>query len=379
MATSFSGDSIVYFGTGGPGDPSPIGGSGSCGRNPANPNYFAAITPTLYHSRDLCGQCAQITCSSCSGRTVTVEIIDMCPSCDASADNGSLAISLQAMGDLLGGVDVAKNAGKIRNASWQLISCPSSLGANQSPVSGGGVSTATPSNTNGATIPTTTSTAGGSTGNAVSPTSPPTVVTVITVIAGNGTGNNNGNTGTSSDSNFGPILGGSAAAVFLLLVVAFVLWLKVRTARQQREEAQIQIINRFGGSGGGSSGHPTLRRNASVPDMALRPASGGASDRALVVPGEFLPAIPTSAPLSMDRPPQPYYKPNSPPIQQYGVSSQPLSPQPLSPQPQYYGQPVAGAPQQPLQQQADYSKEWAEYFKEHPEEYEKYYGTPMPR
>ncbi|KAJ3030741.1 UNVERIFIED_CONTAM: hypothetical protein HDU68_007952 [Siphonaria sp. JEL0065] len=277
------------------------------------------------------------------------------------------------MGDLLGGVGVAKNAGKIKNASWQLISCPSSLGANQSSVSGGGVSTATPNNTNGAAVTTTTSSAGGSIGNAASPSEAPSVVNVITVIVGNGTGIYNGNSGTSSDSNLGPILGGSAAAVFLLLVVAFVLWLKVRTARQQREEAQIQIISRFGGSGGGSSGHPTLRRNTSVPDMSLRPASGGASESALVVPGEFLPAIPVSAPLSMDRPPQPYYKPNTPPIQQYG-GSQPLSPQP------YYGQPVSAVPQQqPLQQQADYSKEWAEYFKEHPEEYEKYYGTPMPR
>ncbi|KAI9326505.1 hypothetical protein BDR26DRAFT_924413 [Obelidium mucronatum] len=372
MATSFSGDTIVYFGTGGPGDPSPLGGKGSCGRDPANPNYFAAVTPELYNSRDVCGLCAQITCPACSGRTVTVEIIDTCPSCVKSADAGSLSISLQAMGDLLGGQSKAVNAGVIRNASWQLIACPASLGPNQSPVSGGGVSTtSSPNNTsNSGSISTTAPTSpGSSTGNTV----PSIAVSIVTIREPNGLGNS----GTSSENNLGPILGGSTAAVFLLLVVGFVLWLKHRTAKQEREHAQTQIINRYGaGSVGGSSGHPTLRRNTSVPDMsAVRPASGAASEQALVVPAaehHFLPAIPISASLSMDRPPQHYYPSSTPSPTRTPPIQQQFGAAPLSP-----GQPLYGQPQS--QPPADYSKEWAEYFKQHPEEYERYYGTPMPR
>ncbi|KAJ3066316.1 hypothetical protein HDU98_010386 [Podochytrium sp. JEL0797] len=410
----------------------------------AGASYFAAVSSNVMKSHpNICGMCAQITCPQCSGRSVVAEIIDTCPSCDTT----SLAVSLPSMGALLGSISNAQHAGLIRGASWELVTCPPTLGPGVSPVptlfsssSTTAIIDTTSASTTASSAILTSALGGSSTGNAPlssvesltpttfsSPSSPslsssisssatiagtssltsegaatvtavttshPSGVPVNTSAGGGGGANDNGgssgarrensaNSGSSA-SNLGPILGGVAAAVFLLLVVAFVLWLKARTAREQREQANMHIINRFGGgSTGGSIGNATLRRNASIPDMSMvagataasvasgaagRPGSQAASDAALVAPGDHFLAS-SSAPGSMSRS-EHYYPPNAFPQQQAMYAAAP----PQMPQ-QFYPQ---GQPQ--LQAgEADYSLEWAEYFRQNPEEYQKYYGTSMPR
>ncbi|KAJ3070309.1 hypothetical protein HDU98_006682 [Podochytrium sp. JEL0797] len=154
MTTSFSGANLSFYGTGSPGDPSPVTGTGSCGLTALDPNFFAAVTTSLMQSHNVCGMCAQITCPQCSGRTVIAEIIDTCPTCDNTPDHGSINVSLQTMAALLGGTSNAQNAGVVRNASWQLIACPPTLGLTGSPSSTATASSsASPSPSGGAIVP----------------------------------------------------------------------------------------------------------------------------------------------------------------------------------------------------------------------------------
>ncbi|KAJ3062273.1 hypothetical protein HDU98_001830 [Podochytrium sp. JEL0797] len=286
-------------------------GSGSAGSGTA--------APTSSKSGAM-GVVAGFLSTVCAGRSVIAEIIDTCPSCDTTPDHGSMAISLPAMGVLLGSVSNAQNAGVIRGASWKLVTCPGSLGPAQSAVTGGGQSTAT-------------ATADPSTN------------------------------GGSSSSNLGPILGGVAAAVFLLLVVAFVLWLKARQAREKRELTDMQIINRFGGgnstptpTGAGSVGNATLRRNGSYPDMAM--STRGSVGGAVVEGANGAGLIASSGPAVGSGLGNEYYY-HAPP---------------------HMVQPYYGQQQQQVQGgEVDYSQEWAEYFRQNPEEYKKYYGQSMAR
>ncbi|KAJ3282515.1 hypothetical protein HDU79_009865 [Rhizoclosmatium sp. JEL0117] len=336
---SFTNVKIQYFGTGTASDPSPANGNGACHMVATDKNYFAAVTQDFYKANpNVCNNmCAIVSCAKgqCGGRAVAVQIIDSFPS---TASSGPLSISLPAMGALLGSTDLAVNSGVINFASYTVAPCPDTLGVvtNPSSISGGGISTSSV---------TTSTSSGNSEGTSSTSTLSSTVTSGLAMISLGTTIQSS--TSSSSDSNLGPILGGVAAATFLLIVVAFVLWLKARTARQQREDQQMQIINRYGG-GSGSAGHPTLRRDTSTPIMDV-PAPAG-----------FLPAQAMDVPVVPVSPQQQFY-PQHQPQQAYGF----VQPQQLQPQLQ--------------PQQADYSAEWAEYFRQNPEEYKKYYGTTMPR
>ncbi|KAJ3058722.1 hypothetical protein HDU98_005205, partial [Podochytrium sp. JEL0797] len=61
----------------------------------------------------------------CDNRSVAVEIIDKCPTCLPTPDNGSLAVSLPTLSTLLGSTSAALAAGVVKNASWELFPCSS--------------------------------------------------------------------------------------------------------------------------------------------------------------------------------------------------------------------------------------------------------------
>ncbi|KAJ3236074.1 hypothetical protein HDU81_011191 [Chytriomyces hyalinus] len=382
----FGSSTVSYYGTGVGGDASPIGGKGACGINPSNANYFAAIERPIFTS-DVCGLCAQISCSGnqCGGRSTIVEIVDSC-TCSSASDAGSIAISLQAMGDLLGGVDVAKNAGVLRNAQWQVVQCPSSFGPGvvvpgTSPISGSGMSSTSIS----ATTTTVTSDTKGT--NSAIATTTTTVVTPTSF----GVPSSPANT-SSSSPNLGPMIGGITAAALGLIVIAFVLWLKGRQNRQAKEESSYHTNSQFVAStrsnsqippsmGGGGSGERRVTMDHShlvsaSPDPLLEQSRGvgqQSDGNFLVTPvASFIPAV------------------------SYGYQQQQQQQQQTSPvlSPTYgsaqsaipYGYPahappMYGYPQQQQQQtrlpqisQGDYSREWGQYFQDHPEEYAKYYG-----
>ncbi|KAI8613793.1 hypothetical protein BC830DRAFT_447115 [Chytriomyces sp. MP71] len=274
----------------------------------------------------------------CRGRTTVVEIIDSC-SCSNAQDHGSIAISLQAMGDLLGGVDQAKSAGVLQGASWQVVKCPAAFGpgvsvSGASPISGSGA---------GVSLPTVTSTS---------------------TASNQGTSNGGG-----SSTNIGPIIGGVAAGVLGLIVVAFVLWLRMRQIHQQKEDTSFHPSMAFIAN---SNNNRKSQIHSNNNGTAPRPESAPST------------TVPSPEPLA-----NPVTSTNVPsmvsPVSLYGVypQQQPQAPiyyqQPVSvaygyPQPQAVSPLIQQQPMGAAQGKADYSQEWAQYFQQHPEEYAKYYG-----
>ncbi|KAJ3234004.1 hypothetical protein HDU78_006082 [Chytriomyces hyalinus] len=359
----FSGSTVSYYGTGVGGDASPLGGKGACGINPSNANYFAAIERPIF-TADVCGLCAQISCSGnqCGGRSTIVEIVDSC-TCSSAPDFGSIAISIQAMGDLLGGVDVAQNAGVIRNAQWQVVQCPSSFGPGvvvpgSSPISGSGSWSSTSISVSTATTTTVTSDAKANT--------------------------------SSSGPNLGPMIGGITAAALGLIVIAFVLWLKARQNRQAKEESSYHTNSQFVAS--------STRSNSHIPPPSMATA-GGSAERPTTMDHSHLVSASPDPLLEQSRGQNDgnfLVTPVAAFVPSYGYQQQQQQQQ-TSPvlSPTYGAQaaipygypshapPMYGYPQQQQQQSAvlpqmshgDYSREWAQYFQEHPEEYAKYYGA----
>ncbi|KAJ3204610.1 hypothetical protein HDU82_005725 [Entophlyctis luteolus] len=203
VGSTYSAPRVSYFGTNTTSDPSPVGGNNKCGSAVTNQNYFAALSPSLFSSK-ACGDCIEVSCSTCV-EAVTVQIVDECSSC--TSDIGDISISLQAMGDLLGGVSIAEKAGIVSDASWTVVLCTSAFGVVQTGGGSSNVSTAT------TTTPVASSTSSGDSG-----------------------------------SNLGAILGGVAAGIFLLFIVGFAIYLKRRQRQEVQEERNMSILRHFGGS-----------------------------------------------------------------------------------------------------------------------------------
>ncbi|KAJ3130155.1 hypothetical protein HK100_008197 [Physocladia obscura] len=341
----FTDETVTNFGSGAPGDPSPVGNNGYCGNNPTNDSYFAAVQPELIAKYPgVCGQCLQLSCTSCE-YGVAVMVVDECTGCTKASDNGSLSISQMAMGNMLGGgVSAAQKKGVLSGVTWEAVSCPTTWGPISNIVSGGGSSTSSLFSSSSVSATTTTS----SSGNGISSTS------------------------SSSSSNTGPIIGGVAAGIFLLAVVAFVLWLKNRQHKQEQESQNMMIINRFGNTSrgyGSTFGRTSGNARNSIP-APVQPTVSPIITGVAVPAGhqDFL-RSPTGAQGAVPAvgwggiQPQAYYG-----------SAATVPPVPYVP--------LVTPPPNTLERTGqnggvDYSQEWAEYFRENPQEYEKYYGVPM--
>ncbi|KAJ3379842.1 hypothetical protein HDU84_006352 [Entophlyctis sp. JEL0112] len=332
----FTGETVSFFGTGSSSDPSPTGGTGYCGLVPINSSYFAAVQPELLAKYPgVCGQCLQLSCTSCV-YGVAVQVIDTCPGCTKASDNGSLSISELAMGNMLGGgASLAANKGVLKDVTWEAITCPSTWG----PISD-------------------VETAGGGTSISASSTS-----------SGSGGGSTTSN-GGSNDT--GPIIGGVAAGIFLLGVVAFTLWLKARQKRQEQESTDMMIINRFGASssqGDRSFLRPSAKSPA-VPPTVTPTVEATSSNGFLVVPSRSYPVgVPDQFQQHQQNPVT-----SSVPMQQYTPLGSSYADQRFSTHASQDGLlPYAG------NDSGDFSAEWAEYFQRNPQEYERYYGVPLPK
>ncbi|KAJ3380525.1 hypothetical protein HDU84_005767 [Entophlyctis sp. JEL0112] len=332
----FTDETVTYFGTGTASDPSPTGGTGYCGLVPINSSYFAAVQPEFMTKYPGCVY------------GVAVQVIDTCPGCTKSSDNGSLSISELAMGNMLGGGEsLAANKGVLQHVTWEAITCPSTWGPISNIVTAGGggsASTVSPSASSG---------------------------------SGGASTTVNGNTNDT-----GPIIGGVAAGIFLLGVVAFTLWLKARQKRQEQESTDMMIINRYGASS--SQGQRSFLRNsartATSPSTGVPSVNAGTSVNGmisphagfLVVPGASG-SFPVAAPQQFQ---QQFQQPvaASSPAQQYA----PVVGNSYGPEQRYSAHvsqdrllPAAG------NDAGDFSAEWAEYFQRNPQEYERYYGVPL--
>ncbi|KAI8610275.1 hypothetical protein BC830DRAFT_762314 [Chytriomyces sp. MP71] len=247
------------------------------------------------------------------------------------------------MGDLLGGLSQAKSAGVLQGANWQLVHCPATFGP-------------------GVSVPDTSPISGSGAG--VSNDTFPTVT--LTSTASN-QGNMNGG---GSSTNIGPIIGGVSAGVFGLIVVAFVLWLRMRQIRQQKEDASFHPSMAFSANSNNknreSQSHSNNTGTAPRPDST--PTTVVSSPEPLtnpIVATAQPPIVSSVAPYAV-------YPQQQPPAHSYYQQPVPvaygyLQQQAVSPLMQQ--QPVGAA-----QGKADYSQEWAQYFQQHPEEYAKYYG-----
>ncbi|KAJ3121572.1 hypothetical protein HK100_012331 [Physocladia obscura] len=338
----FTDETVTNFGSGAAGDPSPVGNNGYCGNNPTNDSYFAAVQPELIAKYPgVCGQCLQLSCTSCE-YGVAVMVVDECTGCTKGSDNGSLSISQMAMGNMLGGgVTAAQKKGVLTGVTWEAVSCPTTWGPISNIVSGGGSTTPSSSSSSVSATSTTTSS------------------------SGNGTSS----LSSSSSSNTGPIIGGVAAGVFLLAVVAFVLWLKNRQHKQEQESQNMMIINRFGNTSrgyGSTFGRTSANARNSIPAPAppsVSPIIMGATAPVPTAEQQNFLQSPTTAGWGAIQP-QAYYGSAAtvPPVAYVPL----VTPPPNT---------LERAGQSGV---VDYSQEWTEYFRENPEEYEKYYGVPMP-
>ncbi|KAI8622003.1 hypothetical protein BC830DRAFT_1076817 [Chytriomyces sp. MP71] len=412
IGRTFRGETVTYYGTGTPQDPSPLigSGTGACGMLPTNsgtgrlfavslrplrannmsgslasetpPQSFDLLTDPLLNSRK----------QTCLGSTV-VEIIDSC-SCSSAPDHGSIAISVQGMADLLGGsVDRAKQVGVVRDASWSVVQCPVSFGRGaSSPLSFGPTSTMSQASIMSSVLP----------ANASS-----TLASIVT------TSGSNSNNNSASSTNIGPLIGGVAAGVMGLIVTIFVVWLRARLATQQKEDADYHVNAQFVnsnrnsvsaennnrarsnshlGTGARLISRRESRATVTIPTPEPQLSLTGiqplnmSTNAAPAAPPVFLQSRSVSAPAVVVSPVQsfPFMGPTYFQPQQYAYPQEPVYPPVLSPvlSPVLPNlKPEQSYPQQlqPSGKRPDYSQEWAVYFQQHPDEYVKYYGSAPPR
>lgn len=107
------------------GDVPPVApfGIGACGQDPVNPNYFVSMNAGAFNGA--CGYCAKITYG---GTCVVAPIVDKCPGCAEGLD-----VSLHVFGQLVGGVDRAKQMG-VANVNFEIVACPADRASKGSPV-----------------------------------------------------------------------------------------------------------------------------------------------------------------------------------------------------------------------------------------------------
>jgi hypothetical protein len=88
-------------------------GTGACGQEPVDKNYFVAMNDGAFSGS--CGLCAKVTYG---GKCVVAPIVDMCPGCGSGID-----MSLHAFGELVGGEAKARDMG-IASVNFEIVRCP---------------------------------------------------------------------------------------------------------------------------------------------------------------------------------------------------------------------------------------------------------------
>ncbi|KAI9155434.1 Papain inhibitor [Paramyrothecium foliicola] len=72
-------------------------GLGACGETNKDTDFVAAVSPTIFDSKNACNKMIRV---SYNGRSADVRIVDLCPGCDTYDVDLTPAAFQQAVGDL---------------------------------------------------------------------------------------------------------------------------------------------------------------------------------------------------------------------------------------------------------------------------------------